>query len=226
MAEQNSNVGEHTDTSGGAYVRDSVNTGGGDFVGHDQHNYGLDIDKLVEALKQILPAHDPTPEFLRKTLREFQNYHACLYEWKKLHNYLNEIVIILPQFSLLVQRLHDKRQLDEPSIIVPSWEVIAIKIKPFLSWASEIKYIGKPLVIFDNGDLQGEVWAVELCIASNRIDFLMKPQNFNSEFLVESVGDFRQKASTHMFLTDDKLRETAEKLFNLSCIALGSVDRD
>lgn len=226
MAEQDSNESKQTDTGGGAYVKKSVKTNGGDFVGRDQHNYGLDIDKLIEALKQALPAHDPTPEILRKTLREFQDYHTRLYEWKKLHNYLNEIVVVLPQFALQVERLHDKQQLNEPSIIAPFWRVIGGKIEPFLAWASEIKSIGKPLNILENGDLQGEVWAIEVYIFSNRIDFLLVRQNFDSEALLEAVGEFGQIASKHMFLTDDKLRETAEELFNLSRIALGSVNRD
>ena len=60
---------------------------------------------MVDTLKQALPANDPLPDRLVAALQNFKHYHSRLWEFKELHNCLNDVVFVLDQFSREVERL-------------------------------------------------------------------------------------------------------------------------
>ena len=112
-------MGDPTDagasnTSGGINLTSDQASIGGDVVGRDKvtqvqgdqiNTYlQLDLAKLMETLQQALPADDPLPERLVNALRDFKRYHTRLWEWKELHNALNDVIFVFDQFSKEVER--------------------------------------------------------------------------------------------------------------------------
>jgi hypothetical protein len=214
-------------TAGGAYSEGTISTGD-DFVGRDQiiYNYQLDIEKLVEVLREALPEDDPTPQRLRQTLQGFQHYHHQLYEWKELHNCLNDILFVLDQFLREVDRLDISGQPARPRDLLRGWRPIAQKVAVLLEWAATIQYIGpEPYTTLPDGSLRGPKWAVELRIAQNRLDDLLEGEALDTSALYDAAYDFNDTADRHMFLADKQLRNTAAELYNLSRVVLGGVDQ-
>jgi len=213
------------DTDGGAYFEGDVDTDGGDVIGGDKIiNYQLDVEKLVEVLRQSLPDDDPTPQRLRDTLQGFQHFHHQLFEWKELHNYLNDILYGLDQFTREVERLDAGGRAGNPRALARQWRPIAQKLRLMLDWTGTILYIhDTPYVEQEDGSLQGPKWAVELQIARVQVDEALKPDTFDFFTLYDAAFEFNGAVDRHMYLADKKLRNTAGELYNLSRIVLGSV---
>ncbi len=96
-----------TNVSGGVNVQSDQVTVSGDMLGRDKIVQGdeikgdkivnyvqLDVQKLLDTLKQALPEDDPLPAHLVTALKDFQQYHTRLYEWKELHNVLNDVIFV------------------------------------------------------------------------------------------------------------------------------------
>jgi hypothetical protein len=216
-------------TAGGDVVagdKQTVQTGGGQFVGRDQvintYNYQLDVDKLVAALRQSLPDDDPTPQRLRQTLEGFQHYHHRLYEWKELHNYINDVLFVLDQFLREVERLDASGQPGQPRDLLRRWRPVGQKVTLLLEWAAAVKYIEtEPFAALADGSMRGPKWAVELQIARAQLDELLDQAELDITALYDAAYDFNDAADRHMFLADKQLRDTAAELYNLSRVVLG-----
>ena len=219
-----------SDTSpGGTHIDGDANVNQGDFVARDkviQHiqNVNFDIEKLIAALKQSLPEGDPTPQYLLEALKSFQHYHASLHEWKELHNFLNDVLFMFAPFTLEIDRIEIAKELPNPRLLLRLWHPISQKVNALLEWGKSIQYIGKPFVQSAQG-LQGVAWAVDICIAREHLDQILKSQQLDANALFDARGEFSEKAETHMYLADKKLRETADELYSLSRVVLGSLNR-
>jgi hypothetical protein len=215
------------DTDGGSYFEGDIDTDGGDVIGGDKIiNYQLDIEKLVEVLRQSLPDDDPTPQRLHDTLQGFQHFHSQLFEWKELHNYLNDILYVLDQFTREVERVDAGGQSGNPRALTRLWRPIVQKLLLLLDWAGTVHYIhDTPYIEQEDGSLQGPKWAVELQIARIQVDEALKPDTFDFFILYDAAFEFNGAVDRHMYLADKKLRDTAGELYNLSRIVLGSVDQ-
>lgn len=212
------------DTDGGAYIGDDVSVQGGDFVGRDKivNYYQLDIERLMEALRAALPADDPTPQHLLDTLEQFRTFHEQLYEWKELHNYLNDILYVVGQFVREVERLDAQGLPGDARALARLWRPVTQKVGLLLEWARGIKHISAPLSETPEG-LRGPRWAVELAASRRRVDEVLKPTEFNLHALYDAAYDFVDSAERHMYLADKALRETAGELYTLSRMVLGEL---
>lgn len=181
----------------------------------------LDMHKVVTTLKESLPANDPTPHHLIDTLEHFQNFHANLYEWKELHNYLNDVTMILDQFEREVERLDASGNRGDPRALARLWRPVAQKIELLLTWAADIQYISNPLQRTEAG-LSGPAWATELHGARVRVEELLQPADFNITAIYDATYDFSDTAQRHLYLADKSLRDTANELYNLSRLVIDS----
>lgn len=214
-------------TEGGAYAEGNV-TPGGDFVGRDKYvqYFQLDLDKLAETLRQALPPGDPLPRRLIEALQQFQYFHARLYEWKELHNCLNDVLYALGQFSRQVDRLDMLRTIPEKRSLARLWRPVAQKVSLLLDFAAAVKFITEvPFAQVPDG-LQGPNWAVELHSARVRLDELLQRPELDLDELSDATFDFSDLAEKHMYLADKQLRATSGELYSLSCILLGKVSHE
>jgi hypothetical protein len=247
-----------------------VNTGGGDLVGRDK-NLGdkagddkivadqvfgdivsgdkvtqvpqLDLPRLLTALRQSLPEDDPAPAYLINSLRQFRDYHARLNDWKDLHNQLNDILFNYGAFSREVERLAVTHEDPEPHTINMHWRPVAQRVSLLLDWASAPRTINEaePFARFEDR-IVGPLWAVELCVAGDRLDDLVRPtgpsrlfiQPRNSRLarpptveigeLYDAAAEFIDAAERWMYLVDRQLRDTALELLSLSQIVLAGLE--
>jgi len=217
-------------TIDGAYVSGDANTQGGDFVGRDKviqniQNVNLDIARLVEILKNSLPDDDPTPQYLLDTLKSFKHFHASLFEWKEVHNFLNDILMYFGAFSLEIERIQSYEEAPNPRLLLPLWRPISQKVNALVEWGKNIQHIGLPFSESEQG-MQGPAWAIDMRVAKENIDQLLKSSPIDANSLFEARGEFGEKAETQMYLADKKLRETADELYNLSRVVLGSLGHE
>lgn len=230
----------------------SVTTAGGDVVGRDKVVQGLDVDELVEVLKRVLGRDDPRPEAFRQTIASFQAYHTALYEWKELHNCLDEILNAFGQFYSQIERSDaEKRPVDLVSLR-NLWRPVSNQVDALLEFAATIKTIGQPFCVLTDHTMTGEKWAVEINSLRRAIsgrlrlgtdEILASPgteplivqlsRPVQGLFgirpgwwieLYELTHTFNDAAYRHMHMADKKLRETASALYNLSTQRLGDGD--
>jgi hypothetical protein len=214
---------------GNLIVGDGNRVQQGDIVARDKviqniQNVNFDIEKLVAALKESLPEGDPTPQYLLDALKSFQHYHASLHEWKELHNFLNDVLFMFAPFTLEIDRLEIAQEQPNPRLLVRLWRPISQKVDALLEWGKSIEHIGTPFVQSPQG-LQGDAWAVDLYIVTDHLDQMLKSQQVDASALFDARGEFSEKAETHMYLADKKLRQTADELYSLSRVVLGSLNR-
>lgn len=215
-------------TRGGSYFEGGVSVPGGTFVARDQYiNYQIDLNQLISALRQALPASDPAPERLLEALREFQRLHERLFEWKELHNYLNDVVITIDQFSTSVERWDASGQAPRASDLARQWRPVALKVDLMLDWARSVRHIADlPFAEFNDSRMAGPPWAVDLAAARQRITDMLQGPSLDAKFLYDATAAFVDAASLHMYLVDKHLRDTAGELYNLSQVVLGQLKRD
>jgi hypothetical protein len=215
-------------TRGGSYFEGGVSVPGGTFVARDQYvNYQFDLKQLIEAMRQALPASDPAPQQLLDALREFQRLHERLFEWKELHNYLNDVVITVDQFSTSVERWDASGQAPRPSDLARQWRPVGLKLDLLLTWAAAPTHIAEtPFAQFSDGRMAGPPWAVDLAAARRRLVEMLDSRSVDLKFLYEATTAFVDAASLHMYLVDKHLRDTAGELYGLSQLVLGQLQRD
>jgi hypothetical protein len=208
-------------------IAGDANVHEGDFVGRDKivQNIQLDLDKVISVLKQTLPDDDPTPQYLLDTLKNFQLFHAQLHEWKELHNFLNDILIAFGPFARQVDQCEISGEAPNPRLFRQLWQPISQKVNGLLEWGKTITQIGQPFLESEQG-LQGSRWFVDLCVARYRLSQLLKSAVVESGELVDACSEFGDKAETHMFVADRNLRETADELYSLSRVVLGSLHHE
>ena len=203
----------------------------------------IDLPFLLEAWRQSLPEDSPAPAYLFDVLHQFKNYHAHVNDWIELHNQLNDILFNYGQFSHEVERLAVSHEDPEPRTIRMHWRPVAQKVAILLDWASVPRdiYNGKAFARLEDR-IVGPLWAVELCVASDRLDDLMRPSEPPRLFvlprdsrpnrapyldigeLYDASSEFYDIAERSIYLTGRQLHETATALVNLSRIVLGNLE--
>lgn len=217
---------ESVDTGGGAFIHGNADTHGGNIIGRDQviqNTIQLDVVKLVEILRQNLPAGDPLPQNLLKSLKEFQYLHTRLHEWKKLHNCVNTILNDVGQFRHEVDRVEMAGSLPSPQGLSRLWRPVRRDVLILLDWAGTVQYISETPFAQLAAGLQGPPWAVELFTTKNRLDDLLGRPAVDIADLSDALLDFVDAAERHMYLADESLRDTAEELYTLSRVVLGGL---
>jgi len=196
-----------------------------DKIIHNIQNVNFDIGKLVAALKQSLPEDDPTPQYLLDALKSFQHYHASLHEWKELHNFLNDVLFMYAPFTLEIDRLEIVNEQPNARLLSRLWRPISQKVNALLEWGKTIQHIGKRFAQSEQG-LQGDAWAVDMYVVTDHLDQLLKVGQVEANALFDARGEFGEKAETHMYLADKKLRETSDELYSLSRVVLGGLSHE
>ena len=210
----------------------------------------MNVDELVSALKQAFPKDDPRPEQLRKILLDFekiQRLQNSLYEWKELHNSLDDILTSFAPFSSEVHRADAEKSIPSLSTLNNLWYAVSTKVDALLQFASNIKYIGTRYKE-ETGMISGEIWAVKISGLRNQVNIqlgLNESSSFNVSTkrsisfaekgklmigirpdwwvaLYELNNEFNHVAYGQMHWADKQLRETATELYNLSKTAFGS----
>jgi hypothetical protein len=215
-------------TRGGAYFEGGVSVPGGTFVARDQYvNYQFDLAQLITAMRQALPPSNPAPQKLLDALREFRRLHERLFEWKELHNYLNDVVITVDQFSTAVERWDASGQVPRLSDLGRQWRPVGLKVEVLLGWAAAVKHIADvPFADFGDGRLAGPPWAVDLAASRRRLDEMLQREAPDVKFLYEATAAFVDAAALHLYLVDKHLRDTAGELYALSQLVLGQLSYD
>jgi len=234
--------------SDGTTIQGSVGTQGGDFIGRDQVNVGLNVQDLVAALRQAFPAGDPRPEQVRQALLRFNSYHQALYEWKELHNALDEILNALAPFMAQMERAQASAQELDLEDLRSLWRPVSPRVDALLDFGQHIQHIGKAYL--PGQTATGEKWALELAdlrraiirllgiplagaadapglVASRtgslqRFGLLLGARPDWWPPLYELTQNFNSAAYLQMHLADKKLRDTATELYILSKSIFGS----
>jgi hypothetical protein len=235
-------MGNPADPAGASNISGGVNlTGdqtsiGGDVVGRDKvtqvqgdqiHNYlQLDLEALLETLKQALPDNDPLPDRLVSALQDFKHYHTRLWEWKELHNALNDVIFVFDQFSKEVERRDAAGNLGDMRALKRLWRPVEQKVELLLDFATKVQHIGASLMTQADGSRQGPPWAIELASTNDHLKQLFAEGAPTLDSIYEATYAFSDAAEKHMYLADKQLRDTAGELYNLSNALLGSVSHD
>ena len=202
---------------------------------------GLSAEELIAALKRAFPQDDPRPEQFRIVLGQFQIYHQALFEWKELHNLLDEILTSFAQFSREIQRADSERKIPSLRTLRTLWRPVSNSVDSLLQYAQHIEYIGEKYENFGDRSV-GEKWAVRINELRNRINaqiglhessrFDLSTQykanildmgknwiGFKPDWwvvLYEMNNEFDHLVYGQMHWTDKKLRETAADLYHRS----------
>jgi len=221
-------------------------TVGQDIVGGNKivtTHIGLNVQELVEALRQIFPSGDTRPERLGQLLDEFRAYHAKLYEWKELHNALNTIIDAFDQYAGRVESSYTEKKPLKPSVYREAWRPVNRGVDDMLDWAQTIQHIGKRYQALAGDRLEGERWAVD--IQARRDDLVKQFQRGQAveqsmrgsvfqrlvqvdpaqewlRQLYDLTHEFEDAIKRYMSQADKQLRETATDLYDLSRQAFGN----
>jgi hypothetical protein len=216
--------------SGGVNLNSDQTSIEGDLVGRDKitqvqgdqiNTYiQIDLPQLLETLKQALPENDPLPDRLVNALKDFKHYHSRLWEFKELHNALNDVVFVLDQFAREVERLDAAGQTGNARALARLWRPVDQKVDLLIEFARNLQHIGTPLSQH-NGSWQGPAWAIELQSTAQRINDLLAPSDYDFTALYDATNTFSDAVDKHLYLADKQLRDTAGELYHLSQQLLG-----
>jgi len=215
-----------------SYFEGTTNVKDGDLVGGNKV-IGLQSDELIRLIEAIFAPNYQTPERFDSVLQEFQKIHKTLYEWKELHNLLDEIMNSFNQFYSQIERLNGssaKPDLEELQLL---WSRVSIRVTELVEFAKNITQIGDRYVE-DQDHLLGERWVLEILSLRNDLEKIFDPdEQVSLEFFSRGVFSFGVKPQwwktmyrlTHVFYDkvfihmhegDKKLRESATNLYHLS----------
>lgn len=201
-------------------------------------------------MKEAFPKNDPRPEQLRKILLDFekiQRLQQSLYEWKELHNALDDILTSFAPFSSEIHRADAEKTIPSLSTLNNLWYGVSAKVDALLEFARAINHIGVRYRE-EAGNVSGETWAVKISSIRNQVNIqlgLDERSRFNASTkrsvsfaeksklrigirpdwwiaLYELNNEFNHIAYGQMHWADKKLRETATELYTLSKSAFGS----
>ena len=235
---------------GGSSVPGSVAVENGAFAGRDLTT-GVPYDQFAtfyEGMRKIFSASQlQNPPLLHQNLIQLRTLHDELYEWKQLHNDLDEIIYAMAPFEVQVN-LFDKnpRSIDAKSLR-NLWRGVAIKVDALIQFAKGIQHIGIRYELLPEG-MKGERWAIQTCagctaISENLGISLANPSVAPAQIVdagsftrwlgakpdwwdafYEQAECFRTNVLQFMTETDKSLLEKASELYHLSQMVFGSTD--
>jgi hypothetical protein len=211
---------------------------------------GLNVDELISVLEEAFSKDDPRIRQLRRVftdIQKMQQIQQTLYEWKELHNALDDIITSFAPFSSEIQRADKENVIPSASTLRNLWYAVSMKVDALLEFSSTINYIGKRYK--EEGSFStGENWAVKLSGMRRDINKLLgldQDSGFNSTTklsisftdkgklrlgikpdwwvtLFEYNNEFNHLVYGQMHWADKKLRESATELYSLSMSVFGS----
>jgi hypothetical protein len=209
----------------------------------DAQDFPIDLPHLMQALSRSLPEGDPAPANLVQALARFKDYHARLGDWIELQSHLHEILFNFGSFFRETERLSASHEDPEPPSIAMHWRPISRRVAILLEWASV------PRRVFDtesfarlDDQIVGPLWAIQLCVASDRLDDLVRPDGTRRLFalprdswpsrasyidtndLLDAASEFYDIAERALYLADRQLGETLAELNSFSNTIFNSLE--
>ena len=95
---------------------------------------------------QFFTREDLQPDRLNETLEninQFRQFHEELYEWKELHDNLDELLSIVDPFIKPLERYEAIRKIPKPKELRGLWRPVVHRVDLLLNLAREIKHIGR-----------------------------------------------------------------------------------
>jgi hypothetical protein len=176
----------------------------------------------MDTLKQALPDNDPLPDRLVSALQDFRQFHTRLWEWKELHNALNEVIFVFDQFSKEVERRDASSNLGDVRALRRLWHPVDQKVELLLDLATKVQRIGSPLVTLPDGSRQGPPWAIELASVTDQLKHLFEEGVPTSTISTKPRMPSRTPPRSTCIWRISGCA-TAGELYNLSNALLGSV---
>lgn len=203
-------------------------------------------------LKHFPERYLKNPLELDKTLSEFRLFHEQLHEYKELHNAINEILVAFDPFKEKVYEAISQRSIPELSSLRNSWRPVSMNVTTLLNWSQKIIHIGKPFRVLEDKSKLGEDWAIRFSGLQSQINEHLgmidpssageaskKETEYPSQLqilayqrlgtvvpwwktLLELTSEFQHTSAHHMNSADKQLRDTAQKLYDLSNKALST----
>jgi hypothetical protein len=169
-----------------------------------------------------------------------------LFEWKELHNALDEIILSFAQFSAEIHRYEAMGRTAPLRSLRNLWYSVSVRVDTLLEFARHITIIGIRYQE-ESGKLIGEKWAVKLSELRYQINrqigltetldisfstassvglfvtilyFLGRKPNWWLN-LCELNDEFNHIAYSQLHWADKNLRKTADELYTLSASVFG-----
>lgn len=164
------------------------------------------IENCLPASVDSIFATDSTPLL---PLKAFENYWGFLYEWKELHNLLQEVITSLAPLMSALEFAPDEEHMRRIDFSLRLWRQVRIQLRRLESFSRDIKHIGEP---FDDaeGTLRGVAWMVEIVPLRNEIEEFLHQGNFvNTYNLAIELQDI---CLTHLYRADKRLRDAIEEI--------------
>jgi hypothetical protein len=180
-----------------------------------------------------------------KRLHQIKDDYARLKDWSDLLVQLNEILFTFGAFFREIERLFMFHEEPEPSTVGLHWSPISQRVVMLLKWASLPRNIDEVESFARHEDrIVGPKWAVELSIASNRLDELLQPDGSTRLFglprdlqlsrqpyvdindLCDAASEFYDVAERARYLTERKLCESITEFGNRTQIMLANLEEN
>jgi hypothetical protein len=232
---------------GGDFRASNSTVGGRDII------QGVPYDKLaavyVEMRNIFSTSQLENPRALHQNLSLLRSLHDELYEWKELHNCLDEIIYAMAPFEVQVNLIDRNPKSIDVKSLRNMWRGVAGKVDGLLHFARGIQKIGARFEESPQG-MKGERWAVLTysgckAISDNLGISLLDPfaeplhkievsplermlgarPNWWGNFY-EQAENFRTNVLQFMTEADKRLLEKAAELYHLSQRIFGDANAE
>ncbi len=151
-------------------------------------------------------------------VKALENLWNFLYEWKELHNLLQEVITSLSPLVGALEFAPDEGQVWRIDLGLRLWRQVRIQLRKLESFSRDTKHIGDP---FDDteGTLKGAAWMVEIAPLQNELEEVLHRGDFAYAYnLATELSDI---CLTYLYKADKHLRDTIEEIYSI----LGSILR-
>lgn len=145
--------------------------------------------------------------------RTLETYLEVLYEWKELHNLLQEVLTSLTPLTNTLELACKGELVWSASLGLQLWRQVRIQLRRLEAFSRDIRYIDEP---FDDGGgtLKGAVWMVVIAPLQNELDDSIRMGDCLAGYnLAVELSDV---CSTYLYNADKHLRDVVGEIRVLS----------
>lgn len=165
----------------------NVASNGGD-IANIINKYGLDSNDLIIIIDTLFK-NNPKPQQLRVAIKQFQIYQNTLWEWKELHNDLDDILLKFDPFDLEIKRVERDKRLPQLDYLKNVWGKVCLSVDVLMDFSTRIQYIGKCYEESSQGIKLGEPWAIKINALRLQIDHKLEVGSRFSEERATNILD-------------------------------------
>lgn len=145
-------------------------------------------------------------------VKAFENYWGFLYEWKELHNLLQEVITSLAPLMSALEFALEEEHMRRIDFSLRLWRQVRIQLRRLESFSRDIKYIGEPFDDTD-GKLKGVAWMVEIVPLRNGLEELLHQGDFGNAYNL--AIELQDICLTHLYKADKRLRDAIEEIHSI-----------